>query len=86
MLSERDWEETGGGDEEVPGGSIPGELNRYIEACAAALVATAWHPYRSRPFLRLRLWKLSNAREELTERLFEVPRERVQWDLVWIPQ
>ncbi len=71
---------------EFPGGAIPSELNQYIEACANTLVATAWHPHRTRPFLRIRLWKLGRAKAEMTEALAEERRTRLDWDLIWIPQ
>jgi hypothetical protein len=86
MLSERDWEETGGGDEEVPGGAIPSELNHLIQGAAAQLVASAWHPYRTRPLARHKRKRLQAEKQATTEALSDDPRSRFQWDHVWVPQ
>lgn len=86
MLSDRDWEMTGGGDDEVPGGAIPTELNRYIQACAENLVRAAWHPYRARLLQRSRLWKLDREKWGMTEELSDHRPPRMDWDSVWIPQ
>jgi hypothetical protein len=85
-LSDRDWDESGGGDSEVPGGLIPTEMGDYVAACATNLVATAWHPHRTKFSVWLRLRKLGRHKEELTEELADEPRSTIDWGSVWIPR
>ncbi len=86
MVSDRDWQESGGGDEEVPGGLIPSELGSLVEAAAADLVASAWRPYRTWPVRRWRQRKLDAEKIEVTEALAEEPRTRIDWQHVWVPR
>ncbi|HEX5715555.1 MAG TPA: hypothetical protein VF179_05305 [Thermoanaerobaculia bacterium] len=86
MMSERDWEETGGGDEEFPGGAIPSELNQFVAASAAHLVSSAWHPYRTRLFAWLRRRKLEAEKKAIAQELADEPRSSLDWNRVWIPQ
>ena len=86
MVSDRDWGETGGGDEDFPGGAIPSSLSDLVQNAAAAVVAAAWHPFRSRPLARFRQHRLTAEKAAVTKELVEEPRTRIQWEHVWIPQ
>ncbi len=85
-LSDRDWEESGGGDPEIPVGLIPTEMGDYVRACATVLIAAAWHPYRSKFTMRFRLQKLKSHKKELTKELADEPRSTIDWESVWIPR